>query len=177
MKYLKKDFPDDWKNGLQHNIPFAFPGFNLAKYVNVSPSIGYNEKWYFKKYNYTYVEGETFYDEFGRPSNIDRDTITGLSRVYDYSYSLSTSTNIYGMFMPRNPNSRIKGIRHKLTPSASFSYRPDFGENDLVTGRRYKLTQQVNGIFSMLMKVVFMVDRPAGEHRGQLVFQSIITSK
>jgi hypothetical protein len=125
---LKKDFPDDWKNGLQHNIPFALPGFNLAKYVNVSPSIGYNEKWYFKKYNYTYVEGETFYDEFGRPSNIDKDTITGLSRVYDYSYSLSTSTNIYGMFMPRNPNSRIKGIRHKLTPSASFSYRPDFGE-------------------------------------------------
>jgi hypothetical protein len=32
------------------------------------------------------------------------------------------------MFMPRNPNSKIKGIRHKLTPSASFSYRPDFGK-------------------------------------------------
>ncbi len=126
---LKKAFPDDWKNGLKHNIPFAFPGFNLAKYINVSPSIGYDEKWYFKKYNYTYVEGQTFYDEYGRPSNIDKDTISGLSRVYDYSYSLSASTNIYGMFMPRNPNSRIKGIRHKLTPSGSFSYRPDFGES------------------------------------------------
>lgn len=126
---LKKDFPDDWKNGLQHNIPLAFPGFNLAKYINVSPSIGYNEKWYFKKYNYTYVEDQEFVDEYGRKSHIDRDTISGLSRVYDYSYSLSASTNIYGMFMPRNPNSKIKGIRHKLTPSASFSYRPDFGES------------------------------------------------
>ena len=125
---LKKDFPDDWKNGIQHNIPFAFPGFNLAKYINVSPSIGYNEKWYFKKYNYTYVADEVFYDEFGDPSHIDKDTISGLSRVYDYNYSLSASTNIYGMFRPRNPNSKIKGIRHKLTPSASFSYRPDFGE-------------------------------------------------
>lgn len=125
---LKKDFPDDWKNGIQHNIPFAFPGFNLAKYINVSPSIGYNEKWYFKKYNYTYVADEVFYDEFGDPSHIDKDTIRGLSRVYDYNYSLSASTNIYGTFMPRNPNSKIKGIRHKLTPSASFSYRPDFGE-------------------------------------------------
>lgn len=125
---LKKKFPADWKNGLKHNIPLAFPGFNLAKYINVSPSIGYDEKWYFKKYTYKYVEGETFYDEFGRPSHVDRDTINGLSRVYDYSYSLSTSTNIYGMFMPRNPNSRIKGIRHKLSPSASFSYRPDFGQ-------------------------------------------------
>ena len=125
---LKKNFPDDWKNGLKHNIPLAFPGFNLAKYINVSPSIGYDEKWYFKKYTYQYVEDQVFYDEFGRPSNIDKDTIPGLSRVYDYSYSLSASTNIYGMFMPRNPNSRIKGIRHKLTPSGSFSYRPDFGD-------------------------------------------------
>jgi hypothetical protein len=33
------------------------------------------------------------------------------------------------MFMPRNTDSRIKGIRHKLTPSASFSYRPDFGQS------------------------------------------------
>jgi hypothetical protein len=123
-------FPEDWKNGIQHNIPLAFPGFNLAKYINVSPSIGYNEKWYFQKYNYTYDPENIYYDENGRnPSNVEKDTITGLSRVYDYNYSLSASTNIYGMFMPRNPNSRIKGIRHKLTPSASFSYRPDFGED------------------------------------------------
>ncbi|HSO87038.1 MAG TPA: putative LPS assembly protein LptD, partial [Draconibacterium sp.] len=127
-EFWDKSFPDDWKNGLKHNIPFAFPGFNLAKYINVSPSIGYDEKWYFKKYNYTYVEDEVFYDEYGKESHVDKDTISGLSRVYDYSYSLSASTNIYGMFIPRNPNSRIKGIRHKLTPSGSFSYRPDFGE-------------------------------------------------
>ncbi|MBK6284990.1 MAG: hypothetical protein IPF54_22220 [Draconibacterium sp.] len=126
---MKQKFPDDWKNGIQHNIPLAFPGFNLAKYVNVSPSIGYNEKWYFQKYNYTYDPENIHYDENGRnPSNIHKDTINGLSRVYDYNYSLSASTNIYGMFMPRNPNSKIKGIRHKITPSASFSYRPDFGK-------------------------------------------------
>ena len=125
---FKKSFPNDWKNGIKHNIPFALPGFNLAKYINVSPSIGYDEKWYFKKYTYTYVEDQIFTDEFGKKSHIDKDTIQGLSRVYDYSYSLSASTNIYGMYIPRNPNSRIKGIRHKLSPSASFSYRPDFGQ-------------------------------------------------
>jgi hypothetical protein len=32
------------------------------------------------------------------------------------------------MYIPRNPKSKIKGIRHKFTPSASFSYRPDFGQ-------------------------------------------------
>ena len=125
---LKKNFPDDWKNGIKHNIPLAFPGFNILKYINVSPGIGYDEKWYFKKYSYTYVEDQEFVDEYGRKSHIDQDTIRGLSRVYDYSYSLSASTNIYGMFIPKNPKSKIKGIRHKLTPSASFSYRPDFGQ-------------------------------------------------
>lgn len=124
---LDQKFPNDWKNGIQHNIPLSFPGFNLAKYINVSPSIGYNEKWYFRKYNYTYDPDNVYNDESGK-ANINKDTINGLSRVYDYNYSLSASTNIYGMFIPRNQNSKIKGIRHKLTPSASFSYRPDFGK-------------------------------------------------
>ena len=56
------------------------------------------------------------------------DTITGLNRVFDYAYSFSASTNIYGMFLPLNPNSKVKGIRHKISPSFSFSYRPDFGD-------------------------------------------------
>ncbi len=124
---LKKKFPSEWKNGIKHNIPLAFPSFNLFKYINFSPSISYNEKWYFKKYNYTYYEDERFVDERGRESNVKKDTIQGLSRVYDYGFALSSSTNIYGMFIPKNPESKVKGIRHKITPSFSFNYRPDFG--------------------------------------------------
>lgn len=125
---LKKKFPEEWKNGIKHNIPISFPSFNLAKYINVSPSISYNEKWYFKKYDYSYHPEDTFDNQVGRDTHIKVDTIPGLSRVYDYGYSLSTSTNIYGMFIPKNPESRIKGIRHKITPSASFNYTPDFGD-------------------------------------------------
>jgi hypothetical protein len=124
---LDKAFPQDWKNGIKHNIPISFPSFNLAKFINVSPSIGYNEKWYFNKKFYSYHEDETYPDPFGQESHVKIDTITGINRIYDYSYSLSTSTNIYGMYLPLNPDSKIKGIRHKFTPSASFSYRPDFG--------------------------------------------------
>ena len=128
-EFWDKSFPDDWKNGIQHSIPLAFPGFNLAKYINVSPSIGYNEKWYFRKYNYSYNPDSVFYDEYGRSSNVDKDTVRGLSRVYDYNYSISASTNIYGTFRPKNEKSKIYGIRHKFTPSAAFSYRPDFGKD------------------------------------------------
>ncbi len=125
---LKKKFPDEWNNGIRHNLPISFPSFNLLRYINVSPSISYNEKWYFKKYSYSYHADETFNNFVGRETHVEIDTIRGLSRVYDYGYSLSSSTNIYGMFIPRNPNSKIKGIRHKITPSASFSYTPDFGD-------------------------------------------------
>lgn len=125
---FSSSFATDWKNGIKHNIPIAFPSFNLMKYINFSPGISYNEKWYFKKYNYNYVEGGNFTGNPSRiPETIKIDTITGLNRVYDYAYSLSSSTNIYGMFMPKNPNSKIKGIRHKMTPSIGFSYKPDFG--------------------------------------------------
>ena len=127
---LQTSFAKDWKNGIKHTVPIALPSFNLFRYFNMSPSFSYNEKWYFKKLNYTYVEGETF-DHFvpNVAENVRIDTLTGLNRVFDYSYSLSASTNIYGMFMPLNPNSKIKGIRHKITPSFSFSYRPDFGQD------------------------------------------------
>ena len=126
---LSSSFATDWKNGIRHNLPISFPSFSLGT-INFSPGISYNEKWYFKKYNYNYVEGGEF---TGNPSNISEnvriDTITGLNRVYDYAYSISASTNIYGFYTPRNPNSKIQKIRHKMSPSISFSYRPDFGKD------------------------------------------------
>ncbi|MFW5831928.1 MAG: putative LPS assembly protein LptD, partial [Prolixibacteraceae bacterium] len=124
-KILDQSLAQDWKNGIRHNIPITLPGFNLMNHINVTPSFSYNEKWYFKKLDYSYAP-DGVQDIRGLP--VDVDTIPGLNRVYDYAYSLSSSTNIYGMFLPRNPNSRIKGIRHKMTPSVSFSYRPDFGD-------------------------------------------------
>jgi hypothetical protein len=117
----------DWKNGIKHNMPIALPSFNLFKF-NFSPGFNYNEKWYFKKLKYTYVPDGDFDNPFGVASTVRIDTLTGLNRVYDYSYSLSASTNIYGMYTPSNPNSRVQAVRHKMTPSIGFSYSPDFGQ-------------------------------------------------
>lgn len=125
---LEKSFATDWKNGIQHNLPISLPNFNLFRYINMSPSVSYSERWYFKSIEKTYHADQTFRDERGRVSHVKTDTITGLKRNYQYAYSLSATTNIYGMYMPRNPNSRVQGIRHKVTPQLSFSYNPDFGD-------------------------------------------------
>jgi hypothetical protein len=129
FELLDKNFPQDWKNGIKHSLPISFPSFNLFKYLNFSPGIGYNEKWYFNKKHYTYSPDKVVIGPNGRSGHVAVDTINGFNRVYDYSFSLSASTNIYGMYIPLNTKSRIKGIRHKFTPSFSFSYRPDFGSS------------------------------------------------
>lgn len=124
---LKKSLVRDWQNGIRHSIPISLPSFNLLKYINLSPSFNYSERWYTSTINKTY--DPTYINPIpGAADKVRIDTVYGFRRNYDYSYSLSSSTNIYGMYTMRNPNSKIKAIRHKITPSASFSYTPDFGQ-------------------------------------------------
>lgn len=124
---LHKSLVRDWQNGIRHSIPISLPSFNLMKYINLSPSFNYSERWYTnyvtKTYDPTYTNPIP-----GGLEHVLVDTIYAFRRNYEYSYSLSSSTNIYGMYIMRNPNSKIKAIRHKITPSVSFSYTPDFGQ-------------------------------------------------
>jgi len=116
-KLMGASLTKDWQNGIKHSIPVS-TSFKALKYITVSPSVNYNERWYTqqirKKYN-----------EVTKHSEVS-DTLYGFTRDYDYSVSVGTSTKIYGNFLPLNPKSSIKGIRHVMTPSLSFSLRPDF---------------------------------------------------
>jgi len=112
----------DWKNGWKHNTSLSLPSFSLLKYINLTPGISYTERWYTNKLDKHY-----YFDQISRKEELETDTVYGFQRNYDYSFSIGSSTNIYGMYMIKNPNSRIKAIRHKVTPSVSFSYTPDFG--------------------------------------------------
>jgi len=120
---LDKSLTKDWSNGWKHSIPITLPSFNLFKYINMSPSVSYSERWYLKE-----IEKRYYFDQIARKGTVVTDTLYGFKRNYEYSFSLSSSTNIYGMYLMKNPKSRLKAIRHKVTPSASFSYRPDFGD-------------------------------------------------
>ncbi|MBV5314842.1 MAG: LPS-assembly protein LptD [Prolixibacteraceae bacterium] len=124
---LDKSLVRDWQNGIRHSIPISLPSFNLLKFINMSPSFSYAERWYTNYINKHYDEN---YNNplSGQPDHVVVDTVYSFRRNYEYSYSLSSSTNIYGMYIMRNPNSKIKKIRHKITPSVSFSYTPDFGQ-------------------------------------------------
>ena len=99
------------KSGLKHSIPIS-TSFNLFNYLNISPSLNYTERWYFKK------NIQNWNDNF---NEIYSDTLTGFYQLRDFNLSINASTKLYGIL-----DFRKKTFRHVITPSMSFSYHPDF---------------------------------------------------
>lgn len=118
-KILHSNFLKDWRNGVKHSIPIS-ASFNLFKYISITPSFNYNERWYFNK-----VERDW---DVARQEEVC-DTSYGFYRVYDFSASVSASTKLYGFYTPIRKlfGNKIDRIRHVLTPTVSYSYNPDFG--------------------------------------------------
>lgn len=121
-----------WETGMRHSIPVEAT-FSLFKYINVTPSFLYTERWYTRKvmqhYDYTLKEAV-------------RDTINGFNRVYDYNMSVSMNTKLYGMYKPLFMKSKEITIRHVVTPSVSYTYTPDFGASRFGYYENYVYTDE-----------------------------------
>lgn len=111
-------FKKDMKYGMKHDIPVS-TSFNILKYLNISPSLGYTERWYFNRINKEW--------DPATKSQVVTDTTSGFYRVYDYRVSASLTTRIYGSYEFKGANPAVKAIRHVVTPSISGSFVPDFG--------------------------------------------------
>jgi len=109
---LRKNF----RNGIRHTTSLSTS--LKAGPLSINPSFSYNERWYFRT--------------FGRKFNPDTDqfevdTLQGFDRNNDWSFSTSLTTKVYGMYSFKGK--RLKAIRHTLTPTLSYNYRPDFDPN------------------------------------------------
>ncbi len=106
------------KKGVRHNIPLS-TSFKVLRFLTVSPSINYDERWYFEKLDWSYDDSlRTF----------SSTKINGFNRVYNYGGGVSMNTRIYGVYNAKNQNKRIKSIRHVINPSIGYSFQPDFGD-------------------------------------------------
>jgi hypothetical protein len=140
-KVLHSDLIKDWKNGMQHNIPVS-ASFNIFNYINVTPSFNYTERWYTNKI-------EQHYNESTR--SVERDTIYGFNRVFNYNFSLGANTKLYGFYKPNRKifGDKIQMVRHVFTPTVSFSYAPDFGASHYGYWKTYTKTDE-NGNVSLV---------------------------
>lgn len=107
----------EFTNGFQHNIPVSL-SLNAFKHFQFNTSVNYTERWYFQ----TIRKG--LENEINGYVDVT-DTIAGFRRAYDYSFSSGLSTKIYGMYPKMG---KIEAIRHVVTPSINFNYRPDFSD-------------------------------------------------
>jgi len=112
-------FLENSRKGIRHQIPLS-TSFKMLKHFTVSPSISYEEKWYFEK-----LEWEIDPDNPTRA--IVADTLDGFNRVYTYGASASLNTRLYGTYFFKE-GSKVQAIRHVMNPNISFSYQPDFSQ-------------------------------------------------
>lgn len=118
---LDKSLAKDWRNAMKHSIPVSAT-FQLFNTINVTPSFNYSSRWY------TYKVKQSWDDV---RDVVQRDTIFGFNRVYDYNFSVSANTKIYGFYTFSPLWSKVFGerlymARHVFTPSVSYSMTPDF---------------------------------------------------
>lgn len=118
---LKSNLARDWSNGWKHSIPIQ-ASFTLFNYINVTPSFNYTERWYLYKVKRNWDSAT---------QTVVRDTINGFNRVYNYDFSISANTKLYGFYKPSRKifGDKIEMIRHVLTPTISYSMAPDFSSS------------------------------------------------
>jgi len=154
------NFLDKMNNGIRHSIPIS-NSIKIFKYFNFTNRIDYTELWYSRAIEKTFEYlniNDTLYP------NIKNDTLYGFKTARFFSYSSSISTKFYGLI---NFNkSKIKAIRHVVTPTLNFVYHPDFSKYKY---GYYKYHYDLNGIltkYSIYGSNIYGVP-PAGKS-GQL---------
>jgi len=116
---LKANLIKDWSNAIKHSIPVSAT-FNAFNYLNITPSFNYTERWYTRRITQRY--------DAATNRNINADTTYSFHRVYDFNYSISLQTKLYGFYEPLFKIGKLQKIRHVFTPSISYSGRPDFSD-------------------------------------------------
>lgn len=106
------------QNGIRHSIPIR-SSVKVLKYLNWTNSLNINERWYFRT-----VEKQWFNDV--DTSYIRSDTTNRFAMAHEFGFSSEFNTKVYGIYQFKK--GALKAIRHVMTPSVSFTYRPDFGD-------------------------------------------------
>lgn len=113
-------FFENGKKGIRHSMPFGY-SFKAFRFFTISPSVSYEEKWYFEKLNWKY-------DIVNNQPTLVSDTIKGFNRIANYSISAGLNTRFYGTYIFKKGN--VQAIRHVVNPTLSVGYTPDFTKND-----------------------------------------------
>ena len=158
------------RNGVQHTFGIGLGSYTVAQHFKLNPSVNYGEVWYARSLRYRY-------SPVAQAVRID--TVYGFNRVNNYSAAMSLNTAFYGTVVRRGVH-KIQALRHKATPSLSYSYSPPFDRRESV----YQpvdlrgLRDQFNVPVADAVREAYVFDRyngflygaPGGARQSQLSF-------
>ncbi len=113
-------FLNKMQNGMSHSFQIGLPSFSLLKYFQFAPSVNYGMNWFFREQLKQYNE------ETQRVESYYTDLFSHFGITQDFSAAMSMSTRLYGMFN-FGKKSKVQAIRHMITPSFSFTFKPEMG--------------------------------------------------
>ncbi|MFO8054328.1 MAG: putative LPS assembly protein LptD, partial [Bacteroidales bacterium] len=124
---FESDFKD-FRHGIKHNIPIR-SNIKVFNHLNFTNRLNINGYWYSNSIRKHWNEDTLISGGDTIPGYLQTDTVYGFTQGYDFSYNSGLNTKLYGLVNFRK--GPVKAVRHVLTPSVNFSYRPDFGTPEL----------------------------------------------
>ena len=107
------------RNGVIQTIPIS-TSFKAFKYFTVSPSVTYNERWFFQSLEKRWSNEN---------QALEVDTTYGFYSNRDVNASVNMNTTLYGLVQfKKGP---IRGIRHVFNPNVGFTYRPKLASDEV----------------------------------------------
>jgi lipopolysaccharide assembly outer membrane protein LptD (OstA) len=118
---------ENMKNGIRHALPINSP-IKILKFFNWTNSINLNDRMYFESYRQYWSNDTLISGGDTIVGYMVKDTINGFNNVFDFTYSSTVNTKLYGIIQ-FGKNFPVRAIRHVMTPSVSFAYSPDFSSD------------------------------------------------
>lgn len=121
---------DTMRYGVKHTASVD-ASFRILKYFNLTPSMNYNEEWFFNRQNLS-LKDTVFLDTLrSRADSIYGLEIKNIERGFfalrTMSANLSLNTQIYGQIL--SSKGWFRGIRHIISPNVSMSFAPNYDES------------------------------------------------
>lgn len=160
---------NEMQNGAIHKIPISLP-IRMLKYFTLSNSINFTDRMYSESSRLYYDPDTLYIGNDTLSPGVRVDTLRGFFNAFDFSVSSSLFTKVYGIL--RFKKGPLRAIRHVFTPSISFSYIPDFGNENFgyyktyedKNGKEVKYSVFQNQYFNSIYKT------PPGRRSGRISF-------
>lgn len=128
------EFLKNLSYGVKHSAIFSFQNIKLFNNISVVPNLRYTDRFFFERIDVTRDAAEKIPDTV---------LTKGFYTARDFSGGVSLNTVLIGI-MPLSKKGIMQGLRHQMTPNASFSYTPNFGTDFWGYFGKYNDSNNVN---------------------------------